>query len=82
MGKNFSHRVIQICQNEVFISSPLSGKNTITFCNILDTLPGKRAGSQVKGVESIFYKYYFTHMIPGQLPVKKIWFKYFPVLQL
>ena len=39
-------------------------------------------GSQVKRVESKFDKYYFIHPIPGQLPVKKFWFKYFPVLQL
>ena len=39
-------------------------------------------GSQVKGVESKFDKYYFIHLISGQLPVKKYWFKYFPVLQL
>ena len=27
-------------------------------------------GSQVKGVESKFDKYYFIHLIPGQPPVK------------
>ena len=30
---------------------------------------GNRAGSQFKGVESKFDKYYFIHAIPGQLPV-------------
>ena len=33
MGKNFSHWTIQICQNQDFISSPLSRKNTITTSN-------------------------------------------------
>ena len=56
---------LQICQNEVFILSPLSGNNTITFCNIWKFLPGNRAGSQVKGVESKFNKNYFIHTIPG-----------------
>ena len=36
------------------------------------TLPGNTVGSQVKGVESKFDKYYFIHTVPGQLPVKKI----------
>ena len=39
-------------------------------------------GSQVKGVESKFDKYYFIDLFSGQLPVKKFWFKYFPVLWL
>ena len=34
MRSNFNHWAIQICQNQGFISSALSGKNTITFCNI------------------------------------------------
>ena len=29
------------------------------------------------GYFSKFDKYYFIHTIPGQLPVKKFWFKYF-----
>ena len=45
-------------------------------------LPGNRAGSQVKGLESKFDKYYFIHTILGQLDVKKFGFKYFPVLRL
>ena len=45
-------------------------------------LPGNRTGSHAKGKESKFDKHSFIHMIPGQLSVKKIWFKYFPVLQL
>ena len=39
-------------------------------------LPGNRARSKVKWVGSKFDKYYFIHTIPGQLPVKKLWFKY------
>ena len=52
MGKNFSHRTFQICQNQGSISSPLFRKNTVTFCNIWLFLPGNRAGWQVKGLES------------------------------
>ena len=44
-------------------------------------LPGNTVESQVKGVESKFDKYYFIHPILGQLLLKKIWFKYFPVLR-
>ena len=39
-------------------------------------------GHKSKRVESKFDKYYVTHTIPGQLYVKKNWFKYFPVLRL
>ena len=35
-------------------------------------LPANTAGSQIRGVESKFDKYYFFHLIPGQLPVKKL----------
>ena len=42
--KNFSHWAIQICQNEVFISSSFSRKNTITFCNIWDIFTRKQDG--------------------------------------
>ena len=68
MRKNLS----QICQNKGFISSSLSGKNTITFCNIWLFLPGNRDVSQVKGLESKFGKSYFIRTIPDQLPVKSI----------
>ena len=51
---------------EVFISSSLSGKITITFYNIWDIFTRKQGGViQVKGVESKFQKYYFIHTIPG-----------------
>ena len=34
LRKNISHWAIKICQNQGSISSPLSGKNKITFCTI------------------------------------------------
>ena len=42
-----------MCQNQGFISSSFSGKNTITFCNIWAILPRRRAGPQVKGLENL-----------------------------
>ena len=68
MRKNVSHWAIQILQNDVLISSPLSGKIRLLFAIFGIFLPGKRAVSQVKRK---FDKYYFIHTIPGQLPVKK-----------
>ena len=44
MRKNFSPWAIHSCQNENFISSPLSGKNTITFCNIWDNFTRRHGG--------------------------------------
>ena len=54
------HPLIQICQNEVFISSPFFGKNTITFCNIWDIFTRKQDGvtnqmSRTKIWQIIFY---------------------------
>ena len=43
MPEIFSHWSIQICENEVFIFSPLSGKNTI-FSNIWDIFTMKQGG--------------------------------------
>ena len=40
------------------------------------------AWSHVQGSESKFYTAYFIHTTPGQLPVKRFWFKHFPVLRL
>ena len=45
-------------------------------------LPGNTVGSQVKRVEPKIEKHCFIHTIFGQPPVKKFWFKYFPVLRL
>ena len=41
---NFSHWAIQICQNQDSISSPLSGKNMITFWTIWAILGKKQGG--------------------------------------
>ena len=68
--KNFSHWAIQICQNQGSISSLLSGKIRLLNALFGLFLAGNRAGSQVKGSESKFDISYFTHTIPGQLPVK------------
>ena len=65
-----------------FSSLSFSGKIRLLFAIFGIFLPGNRAGSQVKRVESKFDKYYFIDTIPGQLSVKKVWFKYFPVLRL
>ena len=56
-------------QNRGFISSPLSGKNTITFCNIWAIYARKQGGFTVQELES--------KLIPGQLPVKNFWFQHF-----
>ena len=61
---------------------PFLGKIRLLFVIFGIFVPGNRAGSEVKGVESKRDKYCFIHTIPGQLPAKKIWFKYFPVLRL
>ena len=47
---------------------PFPGKIRLLFAIFGTFLPGNRAGSKVKGVESKFDKYYFIHTIPGQLP--------------
>ena len=64
--------------------SPLSfpGKIRLFFAIFGIIFAGNTVGSQAKGVESKLGKYYFIETIPCQLPVKKFWFKYFPVLQL
>ena len=41
---NFSHWAIQICQNQDSISSPLSGKNMITFWTIWAIFGKKQGG--------------------------------------
>ena len=61
---------------------PFPGKIRFSFAIFEIFLPGNRAESQVKGGESKFDKYCFIHTIPVQIPVKKCWFKYFPVLWL
>ena len=57
-------------------SLPFPGKIGLLLAIFGIFLPENRVGSQVKGGESKFDKYYFIHTIPGQLPVKKFWFKY------
>ena len=66
----------------LYLISPFREKLRLLFAIFGINLPGNRAGSQARGVESKFDKYYFIHTIPGQLPVKTFWFKYFPVLWL
>ena len=61
---------------------PFPGKIPLLFAIFGIFLPGNRAGSQVKGAVPKFDKYFFIHTIPGQLSVKRFWFKYFPVLRL
>ena len=72
MRKNFSHWAIQIYQNEVFISSPLSGKNTVTFCNICDIFIRKQGGvkSQRNRIK-IWQKLFHPHD-SGSTSCKKI----------
>ena len=64
--------------------SPLSffGKTRFLSAVFGIFLLENRVRSKVKGKGSKFDKYYFIYTIPGQLPVTKIWFKYFPVLRL
>ena len=73
--KNHSHWAIKICQNEGSTFSPLSEKNTITFCTIQVFFGLKQGGvtSQRVGI---------THTIPGQLLVKKTWLQHFSVSSL
>ena len=42
---------------------PFPGKMRLVFAIFGIFLPGNRAGSQVKWVESKFDKYYFIHMM-------------------
>ena len=42
-------------------------------------LEGSRAGRKIRESESNFDISFFTHAIPGKLPVKKFWFQHFPV---
>ena len=56
---NFSHVSIQICQNQGFISSPLSGKKTITFCNIWAIFAGKQGGLTCQGVRIKIWQFLF-----------------------
>ena len=58
-------------------SLPFPGKIGLLLAIFGIFLPENRVGSQVKGGESKFDKYYFIHTIPGQLSVKKFWFKCF-----
>ena len=75
--KNFSYWAIQICQNQCFISSSLSGENAITTWAIF---PGNRAESQVKGLE---LKFETIHPNDSwSMSCKKAWFQHFPVLWL
>ena len=51
----------------IFISSPLSRKNTKTFCNIQDPFTRKHGGVTIQRGRIKFDKYYFIHTIPGPL---------------
>ena len=57
-------------------------KNRIIFAIFGIFVPGNKAGSQVKEVESKFDKYFFIYTITGQLPIKNFSFKYFAVWRL
>ena len=61
----------------ISISSPLSRKNTITFCNIWDHFTTKHGGVTSQRGRIKFNKYYFIHTIPGQLPAKKLFLQLF-----
>ena len=60
MRKNFSHWAIQICQNEVFISSPFSGKNKDYFLQYLgyfyqETGQDHKSKEGMKILQILFY---------------------------
>ena len=67
MRKSFSRWAIKICQNQGFISSPLSGKNMTTFCNIWAIFARKNGGAGIRGLGSKFDKTYFIHTIPVKI---------------
>ena len=80
--KNFSHRAIQISQNQAHISSCFSRKNLLFFALFWLFLAGNQPRSKVKGPELKFKIVYFTDTVPGHHPVKKVWFLHFPVMRL
>ena len=81
-GKTSTIELSKYLKMKSLSSLTFPGKIRLLFAIFAIFLPGNRAGSQVKGVESKFDKYYFIHTILGQIFVKKFWFKYFPVLRL
>ena len=82
MWKSFSRWAIQICQNQGFNSSPLSGKNTITFCNIWAIFARKQGGVTSQRAKIEVWQNLFHQHSSFQLPIKKFCFQHFPVLRL
>ena len=58
---------------------PFPGTIRLLFAIFRLFLIGNRAGSLVKLLKSKFNRSHFTHTIPGQFLVKKIWFQHFPI---
>ena len=81
-GKTSATELSKYVKMKFLSALPFSGKMRLLFAIFGIFLTGNRAGSQVKGLESKFDKYFFMYTILVQLPVKKFWFKYFPVLRL
>ena len=72
-GKTSAIQLFKYVKMKSLSHLPFQGKTRLLFAI---------CGVPVKVVESKFDKYYFIHTFPGQRPVKKFWFKYFPVLRL
>ena len=77
MQKNFSRWAIQICQNQGFISSPLSGKNTISFCITWVIFARKQSGVTSERARINVWQNPFHPHNSDQLPPKKILFPTF-----
>ena len=69
-------------QNRGFISSPLSGKNTITFCNIWAIFARKQGGVTSERVRIKIRQNLFHPHSSCQISVKKFCFQHSPVLRL
>ena len=66
-------------KSRLYLLSPFRKKIRFLLTLFGLFLARNMAGSQVKVSESKLHISYFTHTIPGQLPVKKVWFQHFPV---
>ena len=80
--RKFSHRAIQICENQSPISSPLQMKNRITFGTFWASSVKIRAWSKVNQSESKFNLAYAGAINYGLLNMKKVWSIRFPILSL
>ena len=71
-GKTSAIELSKYIKRKSLFHLPFPGKILLLFAIFGVTLSENTVGSQVKGVESKFDKYYFIHTVPGQLPVKKL----------